>query len=165
MSEDDERVIPEAPEGLGAKGSKLWADLWETNDFDPAQAVILEEACRISDRLDGLNDIVHGKGLVKLLHVRVPGHMDEEGLLTVNLTVDGVMSEARQQANVLKQLITSLRLPDVDSGKRPQHRGARGAYSAGSVAPAGKATGTDGSARVSSIERARQRAERGSAKK
>lgn len=165
MSEDDEREVPEAPEGLGAKGAKLWADLCAANDFDPAQLVILEESCRITDRLDGLNDVIQGKGVLKLMHARVPHVMDEDGLVTVNLTVDGVMSEARQQANVLKQLITSLRLPDAESGKRPQHRGARGAYSAGSVAPAAKATGTDGSARVSSIDRARQRAERAAAKK
>jgi 23S rRNA maturation mini-RNase III len=52
--------------------------------------------------------------------------------------------EARQQANILKQLIAALRLPDEATGKRPQHRGARGSY----------APSTTG--RVSSLDMARK---------
>jgi hypothetical protein len=64
------------------------------------------------------------------------------------MTVDGVLSEARQQQNVLKQLLVSLRLPDAGTGARPQYRGARGAYS--------KEPKSDASpGKVSSLDRAR----------
>jgi len=147
-------AVPRPPEGLGIKGKKLWRDLQKEHEFDPAQTLILEESCRIADRLDGLNEIINGKGVLRLLHMRMPGLVDDEGTATVNLTVDGVLSEARQQANVLKQLIVSLRLPEADTGKKPQQRGARGAYQPGAKASAG-------TARVSSLDRARARAAAG----
>jgi hypothetical protein len=145
------------PNGLDVKGRKLWRDLQKDNDFDPAQTIILEEICRIADRLEGLNDAIQGKGIIRLLHMRMPGTVSDEGVATINLTVDGVMSEARQQAHVMKQLIVSLRLPDEATGKKPQARGARGAYSKGSAAST-SSVGSTGNARVSSMDRARQRA-------
>ena len=48
--------------------------------------------------------------------------------VVIEVKFDNVLSEARQQQNVFKQLLVSLRLPDA-SGNRPQVRGARGAYS------------------------------------
>jgi len=140
-----------APDGLGEKGQALWSELHELHEFDPAQTLVLEEACRIADRLDGLNDVINGKGVVPLLHFRMPHVVDDDGVATINLTVDGVLSEARQQANVFKQLIAALRLPDASTGKKPQARGgARGSYT------------PSGTARVSSLDRARARAAGGS---
>jgi hypothetical protein len=95
----------------------------EAAEFNPAERELLLEACRIADRLDQLDGVVRGKGIEGLLHLR---RMDDEGDIT--LTVDGVLAEARQQANIMKQLVAALRVPD-EAGKRPQHRGARGAYS------------------------------------
>lgn len=135
-----------AADELGVRGAELWAEVMESNVLDSSQRVILLEACRTVDRLQGLDDVVRGKGVLELMHFRVPSAMDDQGLVTVHLTVDGVLSEARQQANILKQLLVSLRLPDEASGKKPQQRGARGAY---------KPTGN---ARVSSLDAARLRA-------
>jgi len=130
------------PNGLAAKGSKLWRDLTELHDFGPAELVILEESCRIADRLDKL-DAALGDELGDWLVFR----SNDDGT-EVRVVVDGVLSEARQQANILKQLIAALRLPDEASGKRPQHRGgARGAY-----APTAKGS----SGKVSSLDRARE---------
>jgi hypothetical protein len=70
--------------------------------------------------------------------------MDDEGDIT--LTVDGALSEARQQANIFKQLIAALRIPD-EAGKKPQQRGgARGSYQ------------SKGAGSVSSLDRARAKA-------
>jgi hypothetical protein len=51
------------------------------------------------------------------------------------LKVDDALAKANVTANLLKQLLAALRLPDDVTGKRPQRRGARGAYkpSAGKV--------------------------------
>ena len=124
------------------RGQKLWDEITEAHDLDPTQRVILEEACRCADRLDQLDDVIAGKGVLQLMHFR---HMLDQGAddeRHIVLTVDAALSEARQQQNVLKQLLVSLRLPEKATGKRPQQRGARGAYK-----PSGK---------VSSLERARQ---------
>lgn len=129
------------PSGLGTKGRRLWRELCEIHEFEPAERVILEEACRIADRLDRLDAFLAGSEDA-WLKFRVNDDGSE-----VTVTIDSALSEARQQANVLKQLVVSLRLPDEKTGKRPQQRGgARGSYS-----PSGK----KGGATVSSLDRAR----------
>jgi hypothetical protein len=65
--------------------------------------VQLEEACRAKDRLD-------------LLHSLLAEGMDS-----------ALLKDANATANLMKQLIAALRLPDPVSGKVPQYRGPRGA--------------------------------------
>lgn len=125
---------------FGPRGTAFWSLITDSNTLDPSQTELLREACRCADRLEGLNDIISGRGVLELLRFR---GMDDDGKV-VSLTVDGVMSEARQQQTVFKQLLAALRLPDVASGVKPQQRGGnRGAYT-----PQGT---------VSSLERARAR--------
>lgn len=138
-------AIPRAPLGLGAAGKKLWNEMNKLQDFGPAEKVTVEEMCRIKDRLDQLNDIIAGKGVLQLMHFRSMIDAAEDDDRSVTMTVDGVLSESRQQANIFKQLHASLRIPDAE-GKKPQQRGgARGSYSA---------TAKTGS-KVSSLDRAR----------
>jgi hypothetical protein len=111
-----------APAGLGGRGRRLWRELVAQEDFDPAERVLVEEACRITDRLD-------------VLHEEIAEAPSSERLK--------VMSEARQQANVLKQIVAALRLPDEVTGKRPGKRPQRGAYKPSRVSA------------VTSLERAR----------
>lgn len=133
-----------APAGLSPRAAKFWDTVTAVHTVSAADQLILEEACRLKDRLDGLNDVILGKGVINLMHLRIPHalELDDTGTVQVTMTVDNVLSEARQQANVLKQLLTALRLPDEESGKKPQHRGARGAYNS-QPAPAGKVTALD----------------------
>ena len=134
-------AVSVAPKGLAPRGRRLWKAILETNDLDPAQTVMLEEACRTADRLEKLDELLRGEvdswaSLVADIH----------GDDTYELKIDGALSESRQQQNILKQLLAALRLPDEASGKRPQQRGgARGAY---------KPTAATG-AKVSSLDRAR----------
>lgn len=135
------------PQGLGVKGTRLWRELHKEHTFSPAEKVLVEEACRIADRLDRLNALLIGDE--EAWAWLRPASPDGD---TVNLVIDDAMSEARQQANVLKQLIATLRLPD-ESGQRPQQRGgARGAY-----APSGRATAAKKAvpATVTALDRAR----------
>ena len=104
------------------RGQSLWAEITELHDLDPMQRVILEEACRCADRLDELDALIAARGAASALD-------------------DSILGEARQQQNVMKQLLVSLRLPDV-KGRRPQLRSARGAYAKGDT-------------KVSSLDRAR----------
>jgi hypothetical protein len=109
-----------APAGLAKGGSVLWDAITEAHDLDATQVVQLEEACRAKDRCDLLDSIL------------------AEGMDSA------VLKDANATANLLKQLLAALRLPDPQTGKKPQYRGPRGAQSP--TIPGGK---------VSSLERAR----------
>lgn len=136
------------PEGLQAGGRALWDAITDAHVLDAVQIVNLTEACRLKDRLDDMDRIVHGKGVLELLRFR---RMDRNGdgspeePVVIEVKFDDVIGKANATANQMKQMLAALRLPDVDTGARPQQRGgARGAYK-----PSGK-TGT-----VSSLDRAR----------
>jgi len=129
------------PSTLGSAGAKLWRDIVKVHEMDPMQLVQLEEACRAKDRLDKLDEILRGDADVWCR--LVPNDLEQ----TYDVRVTGVLSQANNTANLFKQLLAALRLPDVETGKRPQVRSARGAYSPTPAAP-----GT-----VSSIDRARAR--------
>ena len=118
------------PAGLGSGGSALWRDITSAHELDAAQIVQLTEACRAKDRLDKLDEVLRGDANVwcEILS-------DFDGNAT-SLRIDAALDKANTTANLLKQLLAAMRLPD-ESGKRPQARGgARGSY--GAQTPGGK---------------------------
>lgn len=112
----------QAPNGLGPGGVALWASITADHELDGVQLVQLEEACRAKDRCDRLAFLLNKEHDSRL------------------------QADANTTANLLKQLLAALRLPDPQTGKRPQYRGPRGAQ---------KPTVAGG--KVSSIDRARAR--------
>lgn len=110
------------PNGLAPGGEALWAAITEAHDLDATQLVQLEEACRAKDRCD------------LLARLYADGHDSK------------LLADANATANLMKQLLAALRLPDPQTGKKPQYRGPRGAQKP--TTPGGK---------VSSLDRARQR--------
>ena len=128
------------PTGLGVGGRALWKAVTDDHNLDAPQRVTLEEACRAKDRLDKLDEILRGD--VETWATLVHNTRTED----YELKIDAALTQANATANLMKQLIAALRLPDEATGKRPQRRGPRGAY-----APTAKP------GKVSSIERARQR--------
>lgn len=129
------------PTDLSAGGRSLWAAITDDHDLDATQLVQLEEACRAKDRLDQLDSLLRGD-------------VDTWARLVVDINSDGqvyelrmtqALTQANATANLMKQLLAALRLPDPQTGKKPQYRGPRGAQKPST--PGGK---------VSSLERARQ---------
>lgn len=121
-------MAKQAPKGLGARGRRLWREITEAHELDPMQVVLLEEACRCADRLDKLEEKLSGREDA-WAHLLSRVDLGDEDTRVIELRIDGALSEARQQQNVFKQLLASLRLPDA-AGARPQQRGgARGSYS------------------------------------
>ncbi len=127
------------PLSLAAGGRALWEQITEAHELDAAQLVQLEEACRAKDRLDKL-------------HLLLAGDADAWGRVTrcvpgegFDVVVDDALSKANATANLMKQLLAALRLPDAVTGRRPQYRGPRGVQRPS--LPGGK---------VSSLDRARQ---------
>lgn len=127
------------PGGLQAGGAALWTAITADHDLDAVQLVQLEEACRAKDRLDKLDNVLRGdeETWMRLTH-RV--RTDE-----YELVIDDALGKANTTANLMKQLLAALRLPDEKTGKRPQYRGPRGAQAPSK--PGGS---------VSSLDRARQ---------
>lgn len=128
------------PAGLAAGGRRLWSAVATEHDLDAGQLAQLTEACRAKDRLDKLDQLLRGDAD---LWASVVTDRDGE---PVSLRIDAALQRANETANLMKQLLAALRLPDATTGKRPQFRGPRGAQ-APSV-PAGA---------VSSLDRARAR--------
>lgn len=111
------------PAGLAAGGKSLWRAVQKDHELDAVQEVQLVEACRAKDRLDKLDGLLRGD-LESWVRIEVAEAGDAE------VVVDRALDKANTTANLLKQLLAALRLPDEASGKRPQQRGgARGAYS------------------------------------
>lgn len=133
-------AAPKTPAGLGSGGRTLWRDVAGKHDLDATQLVQLEEACRAKDRLDKLDEVLRGDADVWLRLVHNTRTEDYE------LKVDAALTQANATANLMKQLLAALRLPDPQSGKRPQFRGARGS----------QAPSVPGGAKVSSLDMARE---------
>ncbi len=131
-------MTTKAPEGLSAGGRALWRDITEAHDLDAAQLVQLTEACRAKDRLDKLDAVLRGDG-----HTWMQLVEDFNSDQVSELRITSALKEANATANLLKQLLAALRLPDEATGKRPQYRGPRGAQKPS--VPAG----------ISSLDRAR----------
>jgi len=88
-------------DALGSRGRRLWREMTAAGELGPAQKVLLEEACRITDRLDRLDQVLRSR--------------EDEAWLTfsangaeVRVVVDGVLAEARQQASALRGLVVEL---------------------------------------------------------
>ncbi|WP_202321113.1 hypothetical protein [Mycobacterium intracellulare] len=82
--------------------------------MDASGFLLLGEACRIIDRLDRLSNALngHGRDWLKLADEidRVIGHGGNSEKITVKVTVDGLLSEARQQQLALKTIVAQLGL-------------------------------------------------------
>lgn len=130
--------MTDAPEGLSPGGRALWDAITDDHDLDATQLVQLTEACRAKDRLDKLDLLLRGD--IDTWAVLAHRTLTED----YELKIDKALTDANATANLMKQLLAALRLPDEASGKRPQYRGPRGVQKP--TVPGGK---------VSSLERAR----------
>lgn len=133
-------MATKAPVGLRSGGRALWRSITdEHDDLDAAQLAQLTEACRAKDRLDQLDLLLRGS-----VATWAEVYTTADGK-PVSLRIDAALQRANDTANLMKQLLAALRLPD-ESGRRPQRRSARGV----------QAPSVPGGA-VTSLERARAR--------
>lgn len=99
-----------APTGLQDRGRSLWAALEEARDLTGGNWHLAEEACRIADRLDGLDRILTAENKT-WAHFRSLPNGDGA---TYKLIITGALMEARQQAIVLRQIVAGLPLKGDD---------------------------------------------------
>lgn len=94
---------------LGARGAQLRVDLLATKEYNAGELVLVEEACRMADRLEQFNDMITTKGLVDLMHFRrMDEGVNEEAVIKV--TVDGVLAESRQLQLAFQRIIGALKI-------------------------------------------------------
>lgn len=125
---------PTVPLGLRDRGKRLWWDVTRERALSAAALVLLEEACRLSDRLDGLHALLAGDARDWLDWQSKRGAED-----VAQIVVDTALVEARQHAAVLRQLLTTLDVlaavdeePEADPlDELTPRREARGATAAG----------------------------------
>jgi hypothetical protein len=94
------------------RGEQLWKDL-RGDSLSPELRVLLEEACRIADRLDNLDGLISGDADSWVSLVEDRGDPERQYVV-----IDKPLAEARQHALALKQLITELRAAGA-GGKAP----------------------------------------------
>lgn len=102
--------------GLGDRGEALYE---RYACADVAVNVLAMEAARAADRLDELDNIIQGKGVLNLMQFRLrelPDLDAEDPTCTVEVQFQNVLSEARQQQGNLAALIA--KLSAMDSTKR-----------------------------------------------
>ncbi|MEV0456049.1 hypothetical protein [Catellatospora methionotrophica] len=108
----------DAPEGLGATGRELWQAVLAEFELTEPERVILREACRTADSIDGLQARLEADGIMPAL--------------SQGRRVHPALAELRQQRITLARLWTALRVPlgEGETG-RTQRRGPRGVYGVG----------------------------------
>jgi len=90
------------PARLGVRGAALWQELSASRTFDGATAVLVAEACRITDRLERLDGILRSRGREWVsLAKQIEGQ-------DVAIVMDNALAESRQQALALRTIFAHL---------------------------------------------------------
>lgn len=97
------------PAGLGERGSAIW-QARAVGLSDPAQVAVVTEAARCADRLDELDNIIQGKGVLNLMQFRLHAFEDdgEERNINVEVKFAAPLAEARQQGAAFNVLVKAM---------------------------------------------------------
>lgn len=101
---------------LNASGRQLWAEL-RGDDATGDRRVLIVEACRIADRLTGLDRLISGDARDWLSIIESKGDPDRQ-----ELVIDKLLAEARQQAVALKAIVAELRAAAAGKPEADQPR-------------------------------------------
>lgn len=102
-----------APRGLKVAGKKLWEVSTDEFEWADHELALLEEACRVRDRIVELDATVVTDGLML---------ESSQGS-----RVHPAVGEARQQRLALARLLATLQIPGLEADAPPA-RGVRGVY-------------------------------------
>ena len=92
------------PAALGPRGQRLWDEM-AAMKLGPTHVLVLERACRMTDRLARLDSLLEGGDWLEGVVQRAA----DDGVVEVHVRVDRALGETRQHENVLKLLVAELR--------------------------------------------------------
>lgn len=95
---------PELPPGLGPRGARLWRQSTADGELTPAHLVLLEEACRCTDRLDDLDRLLRD-----VSDASGADSEESEGRDGALRMMTGLLAEARAQQTALRGIVAELR--------------------------------------------------------
>ena len=95
--------------GLQERGAALY-DEFDGDDVPASRQSQVVEVARLVDRLEELNSVIAGKGVLNLMRFRLSESWGDEDDRTVLVRVqfDSVLAEARQSQLALERLMKSL---------------------------------------------------------
>lgn len=99
--------------GLGERGRRLWRALRDATAADPAARTLLEETCRLADRLERLDEMLRGDP-----HTWAEVTLPTTGDVLV-LRIDAALSEARLHTTALRGLVARLGIGRADAPDAP----------------------------------------------
>lgn len=110
-----ESVTPQVnrPEPQQTRGEWLYEQLLKDETLGPGERVLAEEAGRLADRLDRLDEHLSDR---RWLQFEVAPYSSDK-TTTVIVKLDRVLAEVRQQQEVFKGLIGELRQAAIAAGK------------------------------------------------
>ena len=97
------------PIGLGERGLALFEELSTGSVAHDSQVL---EAARIADRLDELDNIIQGKGVLELMQFRLDFPEGDGEPFTVEVKFQNVLAEARQQATAFATVLQKIGTPE-----------------------------------------------------
>ena len=89
--------MSEEPAGLGERGRRMWRESLAIWSLTPAHLVLLEEGCRIADRLELLDSILRASSA------------DVNADVAQFADISGLLAESRAQSAALKALLAEIR--------------------------------------------------------
>jgi phage terminase small subunit len=111
---NDGAKAPKRPRNLDAAGRKLWDAGVAEFEWAQHELAMLEDACRIRDRVVQLDKAVETDGVMLT---------SSQGM-----RVHPAIGEARQQRLAMARLLATLGIPPLGEDDLPPARGVRGVY-------------------------------------
>jgi hypothetical protein len=118
-----EQLLP--PTGLSDRGERLWTAVMKDYSLDPGAELVLEEACRMADRLERLHKALRSnedKAWFSLAEDSLDLVDTRHGeVAKIKIVVDPGLAEARQLQLAFRQMIDRLGIghgelaPEVES--------------------------------------------------
>lgn len=101
------------PHKLGARGLRLYKSIATGHKLSEVEVQNLVEACRISDRLEKLNELINGDEDA-WFRLKLP--RNDDGV--IEILINDPMKEARMHAAALRQLIAPFEAVKSDEGTK-----------------------------------------------
>ena len=119
------------------RGQRLHARLVEPADVGAGERVLAEEAGRLADRLDKLEQLLQRRGDAWARFERESAADDDGRVVTVVVRIDAALAEARQHALALKAVLAELRTAAAGRARPPRGYPERTAVGPPSGPPSG----------------------------